>query len=572
MSSANHIIFFGAALLLIAIIASAFSARVGAPLLLVFLVIGMLAGEDGPGGVDFDDFRLANLAGSLALAVILFDGGLRTRAELFRVGLRPALSLATVGVVITGALLGAFAAWVLGIQWMQGLLIGAIVASTDAAAVFSLLHAHGIALKQRVSATLEIESGSNDPMAVFLTIALVELLASGRTELDWHIIETFVLQMGIGACAGWAGGQALAWLLNRLTLPPALYPLLAAGGGVFIFGAVALADGSGFLAIYLAGVVIGNRQVQGQENILRVHDGLAWLSQIGMFLMLGLLADPAGLASVAVPSLAIALFLIFIARPLAVLASLAPFHFPWREQVFISWVGLRGAVPIILATFPLLAGVAQAGLFFHVAFVVVLVSLMVQGWTIGLAAKWLQLEVPPTPEPAQKVDLDVAGRFNLELSGYSLKPGSPALGLPLSELALPEESQIAGIVRGGRLTRLALEAPLQAGDYVYMLSERDALDTLGRVLTGTQAPARLEEHEFFGEFVLNGDARLTDLAEVYGIELPPAMETMTAADLLDRRFAHRPVVGDRLRLGRLELVAMEIKAGRVAKVGLNLHH
>lgn len=288
--------------------------------------------------------------------------------------------------------------------------------------------------------------------------------------------------------------------------------------------------------------------------------------------MLGLLADPAGLASVAVPSLAIALFLIFIARPLAVLASLAPFHFPWREQVFISWVGLRGAVPIILATFPLLAGVAQAGLFFHVAFVVVLVSLMVQGWTIGLAAKWLQLEVPPTPEPAQKVDLDVAGRFNLELSGYSLKPGSPALGLPLSELALPEESQIAGIVRGGRLTRLALEAPLQAGDYVYMLSERDALDTLGRVLTGTQAPARLEEHEFFGEFVLNGDARLTDLAEVYGIELPPAMETMTAADLLDRRFAHRPVVGDRLRLGRLELVAMEIKAGRVAKVGLNLHH
>ena len=383
MSFANHIIFFGAALLLISIVASAFSARVGAPLLLVFLVIGMLAGEDGPGNIAFDDFRLANLLGSLALAIILFDGGLRTRAELFRVGLRPALSLATVGVLITGALLGLFAAWVLRIDWMQGLLIGAIVASTDAAAVFSLLHAHGISLKQRVSATLEIESGSNDPMAVFLTVALVELLASGR-PLDWTLLESFALQMGLGAVGGWVGGQALAWLLNRLSLPPALYPLLAAGGGVFIFGAVALADGSGFLAIYLAGVVIGNRKVQGEENILRVHDGLAWLSQIGMFLMLGLLATPVELVPTAAPGLLIALFLIFVARPLAVFVSLIPFHFPWQERLFISWVGLRGAVPIILATFPLLAGLPRATLFFHVAFVVVLVSLMVQGWTIGV--------------------------------------------------------------------------------------------------------------------------------------------------------------------------------------------
>jgi cell volume regulation protein A len=302
-----------------------------------------------------------------------------------------------------------------------------------------------------------------------------------------------------------------------------------------------------------------------------VHDGLAWLSQIGMFLMLGLLATPVELVPVAVPALMIALFLIFIARPLAVVVSLSPFHFPWREQVFISWVGLRGAVPIILATFPLLADVPQAGLFFHVAFVVVLISLMVQGWTIGLAAKWLELEVPPTPEPAQRVDLDVAGRFNLELSGYSLKPGSPALGLPLDQLPLPEESQIAGIVRGGRLIRLAPAELLQPGDYLYVLSPRGALEALGRILIGAEAPARLEEHEFFGEFVLNGDARLADLAAVYGLELPAGTEELTAADLLEQRFAQRPVVGDRLRLGRLELVAMDIKAGRVARVGLNLH-
>jgi cell volume regulation protein A len=572
LSFANHIIFFGAALLLISIVASAFSARVGAPLLLVFLVIGMLAGEDGPGGIGFEDFQLANLLGSLALAIILFDGGLRTRAELFRVGLRPALSLATVGVLVTGGLLGAFAAWVLNLDWLQGLLIGAIVASTDAAAVFSLLHAHGISLKQRVSATLEIESGSNDPMAVFLTVALVELLASGQHELDWSLLKTFVLQMGIGAFVGWAGGRALAWLLNRLTLPPSLYPLLAAGGGVFIFGAVALAEGSGFLAIYLAGVVIGNREVQAEENILRVHDGLAWLSQIGMFLMLGLLASPAELLPVATPALIIALFLIFVARPLAVFASLLPFHFPWREQVFISWVGLRGAVPIILATFPLLASLPNAGLFFHVAFVVVLVSLVVQGWTIGAVARWLNLEVPPTPAPAQKMDLDVAGQFNLELLGYRLKADSPALGIPISELPLPAESQIAGIVRGKQLTRVPPTEALQLGDYVYVLSQPGSLSALGRVFAEGEAPPRLEGHEFFGEFVLNGDARLADLAAVYGFELPAGTEAMTAAELLSGRFSQRPVVGDRTRLGRVELVAMEIDRGRVARVGLNLHH
>ena len=572
MTFSNHIIFFGAALLLVSIVASAFSARVGAPLLLVVLVIGMLAGEDGPGNIDFGDFRLANLLGSLALAVILFDGGLRTRAELFRVGLRPALSLATVGVIVTGALLGMFAAWVLELSWLQGLLVGAIVASTDAAAVFSLLHARDISLKQRVSATLEIESGSNDPMAVFLTVALVNLLAAGKGALDWTVLNAFVSQMGIGALGGWVGGQALAWLLSHLTLPPALYPLLAAGGGVFIFGAVALADGSGFLAIYLAGVVVGNRQVQAEENILRVHDGLAWLSQIGMFLMLGLLATPRELLPIAAPALVIALFLIFVARPLAVVVSLLPFRFPWRDQVFISWVGLRGAVPIILATFPLLAQLPKASLFFHVALVVVLVSLLLQGWTIGAAAKWLKLEVPAMPKPAQKLDLDVAGRFNLELVGYSLRPGCRAVGLPLGDLALPEETHVAGIVRGGRLTRVQSAETLQAGDYVYLLSKQSTVPALSRLFGDAQPPPRLDEHEFFGEFVLSGDARLADLAALYGFELPEGCESMTASDLLARRFSQRPVVGDRARLGRVELVAMEIDGRRVTKVGLNLHH
>ena len=395
MNLTNQVIFLGAALLLISIVASAFSSRVGAPLLLVFLVVGMLAGEDGPGGILFADFQLANLLGSLALAVILFDGGLRTRVEQFRVGLRPALSLATVGVIITAVLTGVFASWIFQLDWLGGLLIGSIVASTDAAAVFSLLHARGIELKARVSATLEIESGSNDPMAVFLTIALVELIATGQTQLSWSIASSFVLQMGMGAIGGWTGGRALAWLMNRITLPAALYSLLAAGGGVFIFGAVALLDGSGFLAIYLAGVVLGNRPVHGEQNILRIHDALAWIAQIGMFLMLGMLATPSQLLPVAHQALAVALFLIVIARPVAVFVGLLPFRFPWRDQIFIAWVGLRGAVPIILATFPLLANVPNNDLYFNTAFFVVLVSLMVQGWTLGPAAKWLKLEVPP---------------------------------------------------------------------------------------------------------------------------------------------------------------------------------
>ena len=572
MSFANQIIFFGAALLLISIVASAVSSRVGAPLLLIFLLIGMLAGENGPGGIDFHDFRLANLLGSLALAVILFDGGLRTRVGQFRVGLWPAVSLATVGVVITALLVGAFASWIFRLDWLGGLLVGAIVASTDAAAVFSLLHARGIELKERVSATLEIESGTNDPMAVFLTISVVELLASGKTDLTWSIATTFILEMSLGAVGGWVGGRALAWLLNRLSLPPALYPLLAAGGGVFVYGAVALLHGSGFLAIYLAGVVLGNRPIQGEQNILRIHDALAWLAQIGMFLMLGLLATPTQLVEVGPQALAIALFLILVARPVAVFAGLAPFRFPWRDQIFIAWVGLRGAVPIILATFPLLANVPNDDLYFNTAFFVVLVSLMVQGWTLGLAAKWLKLEVPPPPQPVQVLDLDVADSFDHGLLGYRLGPDAPTLAQRLSGLDLPEGARLAGVIRSGRLLPVHADDRLRPNDYVYVLCHTESQDAVNRLFAQQTAPPRLEEHEFFGEFVLNGGARLGDLAAVYGFELPEETKSMTAAELLAQRFSQRPVVGDRIRLGRVELVAMEIELGRVAKVGLNLHH
>jgi cell volume regulation protein A len=382
----------------------------------VFLVLGMLAGEDGPGGIRFDDFETAYLIGTLALAVIIFDGGLRTSRDTFRVALWPAVSLATAGVLVTAALLGLLAAWVLRLSWLEGMLLGAIVGSTDAAAVFALLRTQGAALKKRVASTLEIESGSNDPMAIFLTVALLELLVAGKSGLEASMALSFVRQFTIGALLGVAGGKLLVWLINRLRLITGLYPLLAAAGGLLIFAVAAQLGGSGFLAIYLAGLVLGNSRLQAAQNILRVHDGLAWLSQIVMFLILGLLVTPSQLAPIAVPALVLAAALMLLARPVAVVLSLLPFGFPWREQLYIGWVGLRGAVPIVLALFPAMYGVDNARLYFNVAFFVVLISLLLQGWTIAPAARWLGLEAPPQIEPVQRVTVDIPGTSSTKSS------------------------------------------------------------------------------------------------------------------------------------------------------------
>jgi potassium/hydrogen antiporter len=416
----NAAIFVGALLLLVSIVASDISSRMGAPLLLVFLALGMLAGEDGPGGIRFDDFETAYLIGTLALAVIIFDGGMRTRRETFRVALWPALSLATAGVLVTAALVGLCAAWALGLHWLEGMLLGAIVGSTDAAAVFALLRTQGANVQERVGSTLEIESGSNDPMAIFLTVALLELIAAGRTELEASVLTAFLMQFGIGAALGLGGGRLLVWLINRLRLITGLYPLLAIAGGLLVFSVTAQLGGSGFLAIYLAGVVLGNSRLQAAQNILRVHDGLAWLSQITMFLILGLLITPSQLQEVALPALGIAAFLIGVARPVAVFLGLMPFRFPWREQIYIGWVGLRGAVPIVLALFPIMYGVEDARLYFNVAFFIVLVSLLLQGWTIAPAARLLRLEVPPSAAPLQRLTLDMPGHFEHEILGYQV--------------------------------------------------------------------------------------------------------------------------------------------------------
>ena len=568
MEHANHLILIGAALVAASVIISAFASRVGTPLLLVFLLLGMLAGEDGPGGIQFNDVQLTYLIGSIALGIILFDGGMRTHAPTVRVGIGPGIVLATAGVAVTAGLIALSTVWLFGFTWLQGMLLGAIVGSTDAAAVFSVLSARGLAIKRRVSATLEIESGCNDPMAVFLTIVLVQAIATGKTGLDWGVAGRLIAEFSIGGVAGLAGGFLMVALINRLDLAQALYPLLASSLALLIFAATASIGGSAFLAIYVAGLVVGNRQVHSAQNILRVHDGLAWLAQIGMFLVLGLLATPKDLLQVAPTALLVAVILIVVARPLAVAICLAPFRFPWREQGFIAWMGLRGAVPIILGVFPLAAGIENAWLFFNVAFFVVLVSLFVQGWTVAPAARLLQLEVPPASLPAGRYDLGTAGHWDLELMRYDLADDSPALGAAVTHLPLPEQSSLAGVLRNDRLESPDRVTALQVGDRVYVIASATQVDALNRTFIAPHHPERLEEHKFFGDLVLDADASLADIALFYGVEMPRGAGDSSLGDYLQRVFRKRPVVGDRLKVGRVEFVVREVAHGHVSRVGL----
>ena len=567
MQEANELIFIGALLFFASVVISAWAFRIGAPLLLAFLVLGMLAGENGPGGIRFDDYRITYIVGNLALAVILFDGGLRTRFASFALGLWPAFSLATLGVVVTAGITGAVAAWVLDISLMQGLLVGAIVGSTAAAAVFSLLRNQGIELKKRVATVLEIESGSNDPMAIFLTISLMALLVTGEPP-SWMIGAFFVQQMGLGLLGGYAGGRALAWAIGRLRLAEGLYPLLAFAGGLFIFGATNAAGGSGFLAIYVAGMVVGNARVHAAQDILSVHDGLAWIAQIVMFLVLGLLATPLELLVVAPAALAVAAAMILVARPVAVWLSLLFYRASAAEKVFISWVGLRGAVPIVLALFPLMAGLEHARLFFDVAFFVVLVSLVCQGWTITPLARRLKLEVPPAFDALQRVELDIGGRKGYELVGYAVPEWSPMAGAALNELPLNPGERVVAMFRGNDFRDPADDVRIQAGDVVYLLARSEDVERISRVLAARPMPEPLLERRFFGAFTLDPAARLADVCAAYGVEPPVGQGDLSLSEAIARRFKGIPVVGDRVALGQLDLVVREMDGRSITKVGL----
>ncbi|MGH6948312.1 MAG: potassium/proton antiporter, partial [Kiloniellales bacterium] len=557
------VILIAAGLGVVSIFTSLISFRIGAPLLLVFLLLGLAAGEDGLLGIPFDNPQIAYFIGSVCLAVILFDSGFGTSVHSVRLAAWPAATLATVGTVATAIFTGLAAHFLFGFDWALSLLVGAVVSPTDAAAVFFLIRVGGITLRDRVRSTLEIESGSNDPVAIFLSITLVEyILAGGEVEaVGATVALAFMQEMGLGAAIGLPAGWAIGRILNRIQLEPGLFPLFSLCSALILFALVNLLHGSGFLAVYLAGLVIGNMRVVAAHTLSRFQNGMTWLAQIAMFLTLGLLATPSHFMAVLWPALALSAFLVLVARPLAVLPLLVPFRFPRAEALFVSWVGLRGAVSILLAILPMLAGLDQGGMIFNIAFVVVVSSLLVQGWTVRPLARWLGLIVPPRSGVVDRYELDLPGGGTHELLAYRVADSSRVARGD----RIPRWAQPSLVVRGGKSLRYHLAGRLQVGDQVLIFVQPRHAELLDRLFA-----ARVEsddsERIFFGDFTVAATTPLSDLAALYEAVVPPGTEATTAGDLMHALLGERLEVGDRVNLGPIDVIVRDVDERNRASV------
>ncbi|EKE83727.1 potassium/proton antiporter [Idiomarina xiamenensis] len=571
MDYTSTVILIVGCLFLFSILATVISSRLGAPLLLVFLCIGMLAGEEGLLGLKFDNPQLTFLLGSVALVIILFDGGMRTSPDRFRVALWPAISLATIGVALTCAGIATAVVFWFDLPWTAGLLLGALLSSTDAAAVFSIFQSRGLRIKDRVASTLEVESGTNDPMAVILTMTMTMAVATNTDMAPLTLIGDVAIQLIVGLLGGWLGGHAFVLAARKLPLSFTFFPLLAIASAVVIFALTSKFHGSGFLAVYLMGFIIGKSRLSQLVHILQVQDGLAWLSQIMMFLILGLLVTPSQLIAHAPLALGVALVLIFVARPLAVFLCLLPFSFPWREQVFISWVGLRGAVPIILALYPWLSGVPDEAVYFDVAFFVVLLSLLVQGWTIVPLARWLGLEVPPSPQPQQRMPLDaVPSNDALEVWEFDIHSKTPACDHTWEQLKFTAPVTFVGVLRDGEWLQPAMNPVIREGDALLVVARVIDVDAISRVLSAHGEQRKLNETEFFGDFTLRADLTIAELAAIYPVaEQGAELMSTTIADYFKQAFHRRVVVGDKVKLGNFYLTVREVsEQGEIVTVGI----
>ncbi|MEQ9248213.1 MAG: potassium/proton antiporter [Nitratireductor sp.] len=559
----------GTALVLFAAFSSLIAFRFGAPLLLIFLGIGLAAGTDGL-GLDFDNAAIAYFICSLALAVILFDSGFGTSITAFRQAAAPAIVLATIGVLLTAGLVGVAAYYVTGFSWLESFLLGATVASTDAAAVFFLLRVGNISVRERVRSTLEVESGSNDPIAIFLTLSLVGLIAGGEAiqagELAVDVALGFLQQMGIGLVAGLVGGWSIVRLVVRLRLEQGLLPIFVLALSLLVFALAGAMGGSGFLAVYVAGLIAGNAKLRSTAMLKRFQDGVTWLAQIIMFLVLGLFATPSQFAEIILPALFIGLFLIFVARPLAVTLCLMPFRFSPAESAFISWVGLRGAVSILLAITPLIDELPNGRPLFNIVFIIVLVSLIVQGWTVGPLARRLGLTLPPRMGPLNKVELELPGSARHELLAYRVVAGSPVE----RGQRIPRWAKPSLVVRDGRSMTYQYAGRLAAGDHVYIFVP-DRYPRLLDRLFASPAEVDPEDADFFGAFAVDPERPASDIEAAYAPGLSEDDQKKTIADLIRERLGGRAEYGDRTTLGEIELIVRDVdEDGRISAIGLSV--
>jgi cell volume regulation protein A len=561
-------IMIGAGLVAVSIMTSALAFRFGTPLLLIFLFIGILAGEDGL-GLRFDDAELAFLTGSLALAIILFDSGFGTRTQALQRAAAPAFVLATLGVLLTTLLVSIAARFLFDLPWLYALLMGAIISSTDAAAVFFLLRAGGVRIYKRVRSVLEIESGSNDPMAIFLTVLFIELiLTEEEVSLMSSFLTGFGLQMGLGIVMGLVAGYLIVKLVNRLRLEEELSHILVIALALSTFGLTAHLGGSGFLAIYILGIVAGNIGINGSSAFRRYQKGMTWLAQIIMFLVLGLFITPSELVPVLMPALLLGVFLILVGRPLAVWICLVPFRYDWQTVSFSALVGLRGAVSILLGILPAVMGVEDAEIFLNVAFVMVLTSLLVQGWSIRPLAKGLDLILPARSEALERIELELPGSPKHELLIYRMMKDSPFL----KEIhTLPRWAQPSLVIRNGNPVPIQQVQKLESGDLVYLFATPEYARLMDRLFANNQG-VDAADTEFFGQFRILPEARLVDLLTIYGMSIPKDLPTdLTVADFMETVLGGNPVVGDRVPLGNAELVVRQVHLGtRISEVGLSL--
>ncbi|ERF84057.1 potassium/proton antiporter [Bradyrhizobium viridifuturi] len=564
LDSVSIAILLGAVLVMAGILSSLLALRFGAPLLLVFLLVGMLAGDAGPGHLQFDDVRTTYLVGSVALALILFDGGLKTRFASIRTVLAPSMMLATAGVLLTALITAPVARYVLDLNWTESLLVGAVVASTDAAAVFLLVHTQGLRLRPRVGATLEAESGTNDPFAIFLTLMLVEFISVGQSSAS-HIAMEFIQEAVFGAIIGVIGGRLVVIALNYVALPQGLHAPFVTTAALVIFGGSQIVHASGFLAVYLAGIIIGNRPTRAHNSVVTFLDAATWLAQIVMFVLLGLLVSPHRLLSSAGGAVLVAFALMLVARPLAVLICLAPFKFNWREKVFIAWTGLRGAVAIFLASIPMLVGLSKAYLYFDVAFVVVIISLLLQGWTLAPAARRLHVALPRAERGPRRVELDLPGQLEQQLVGYPVRPKS----LYFRRGLIPSWSKPTLVIREERILTPVEADPVAPGDYIYLLAPPERAEALDRFFVD-MAPSSAPDPHLLGDFMVSGEHTLGELAEIYGVKVDENAAKLTLADYFDINLDRAPKEGAELALDEIVLVARSISGGRVNVVGLRL--